>query len=519
MTNTLPTDIFLSEQVREIDRSAIVDHGVDGFELMQAAARFSFHTLIKKQPSVRHLIVLCGSGNNAGDGYIIAAIAKKRRLLVSVLYLCDPEKLSGDAQKAYQLCIDQQVNCQAYGSSIFAELISQQPKHGSTPSQKEQSVIIDALLGTGLNAEVKGSYLDAINQANRGALPILSIDIPSGLCANSGDVLGAAIEANWTVTFIALKLGLLTGTGKRCAGELYYDSLDVAKTIIDQAKPIATRLTLASLLTSIKPRKADTHKGQCGHTLIIGGDTGFGGAVIMAAEAAARVGSGLTTVVTHQANHTALLARCPEVMVKAVNSTEQLVDLIHLADVVVVGPGLGKSAWAEKMVFTTVNANKPIIFDADALNLLSAHPDWTDNLTKILKNKRIYTPHPVEAARLLAITAQEVQKDRLGTIQALQAKLEGHTLLKGSGSLMIHPNNRVSLCPYGNPGMASGGMGDVLSGIIAGLVAQGVSLTLSLELAVCLHAYAADLSANEHGERGLLASDLIPTVRALLNKK
>ncbi len=504
--STLPSALFLSQQVRDIDRSAINKHGIKGFALMSKAARFSFQVLLERFPGTLQITVLCGSGNNAGDGYIVAALAKAQGLTTRVYYLSPPAKLTGDAQHAYQQCISEGVDCAPYQADSLSR-------------EYANHIIVDALLGTGLNSPVRGSYAEAIQSANNSSAPILAIDIPSGLNANSGAVMGLAISANCTATFIALKLGLFTGEGQSYTGALFYDDLAVPESIINEQVPTASKLDIAQLLPLISKRPRHFHKGDCGHTLIIGGEQGYGGAIMMAAEASLRCGSGLTSVITHRDNGSALLARTPEVMVTSAENNQQVDRLIEAASTIVIGPGLGQSAWSEKMLQKVIHLDKPLILDADALNILSAKPNWAESLSEGQRSSRIYTPHPGEASRLLLFAnAQIVQQDRLKALKELSQKFGGHILLKGSGSLIIDPKQKVSLCPYGNPGMASGGMGDVLSGMIGSLVAQGYEPGFALRLATTLHAHAADLAAEKFGERGLSATDLIPFVRSLLNK-
>jgi len=498
----LPEALYTAQQVREMDRIAIEDYGVNGFELMQKAARFTFHVLLKKWPQSKHICVICGSGNNAGDGYIIAALAKKRGLTTTLLSLSDPEKLMGDAQLAYHYAQEQGVIHQPFSA-----------QHWATQSSHKDLVIVDALLGTGLNTEVRGHYKEAIELCNQGNAPVLAVDIPSGLSADTGQAMGIAIEAECTATFIGLKLGMLTGSGRRYCGRLYFDELDIAPNIIEQVPSIARRLDLETLLPQLKPRLADSHKGRCGHVLLIGGDHGYGGAIIMAAEAAARSGAGLVSVATQAEHCSALLARQPEIMVKSVSNIAELSSLLKKASVLVVGPGLGQSAWSQQMLVTALKSNIPTILDADALNLIALHSDWLPQNRQHL----VMTPHPGEAARLLERSSTEIQSDRMIAVKNLQKKWGSAIILKGSGSLIAHLDQTIRICPYGNPGMATGGMGDVLSGILGGLIAQGIDKAYALELGVCLHAAAADIAADKYGQRGLLASDIMPHARQLLN--
>ena len=507
----LPSSLYLAEDVRELDRFAIEECGIDGFELMTKAARFAFHTLVKTWPKCDSLIVLCGSGNNAGDGYIMAALAHKRGMVVSVFYASPPERLKGDAREAYLSCQQQGVTCLEFAASTFQQHVA-----------SANTVIVDALLGTGLNTEVRGNYAEMIQAANTALRPIFAVDVPSGLCSNTGQVLGLAIRASVTATFIALKLGLFTGHGREYAGRICFSRLELGSEILDHRPAVATRLDLNKLLSKVRARARSTHKGQCGHVMIIGGDIGFGGAVIMASKAAARMGAGLSSVITQASHRTALLSNLPEAMVHSPENLGEIEQLLRKADVIVIGPGLGQSAWSEKMLFAALNAKKPLVLDADALNLLAHNSNFQQLIhcaEEVVRANYVFTPHPGEAARLLMVSSESIQSDRLNSLKALHAKWGGNILLKGSGSLIITQQEQLSLCPYGNPGMASGGMGDVLSGLIGGLMAQGFEAGFALELAASLHARAADITSEADGERGLLASDLIPLARQLLNVK
>ncbi|MFT6028445.1 MAG: hydroxyethylthiazole kinase-like uncharacterized protein yjeF [Oleiphilaceae bacterium] len=509
----LPQALYTAQSVREMDRYAIEDQGIDGFVLMNKAARFSFHALFKAWPDTKNLVVLCGSGNNAGDGYIVAALAKKRGWQVHVLFVSSPERLKDDALSAYHFCLEATVACEEFSTSRF-----------NSYCDNDNTVIVDALLGTGLNSEVQGLYAEVIMQTNEQTSPILAIDIPSGLSADTGQALGLAIHADLTATFIGLKLGLFTGSGRNHTGKVVFSDLDLESEMFAHISPVAQRLDLELLLTHLAPRSRDAHKGSFGHAMIIGGDLGYGGAMILAATATARMGAGLTTVLTQEAHRNALLSSIPEVMIHTSQNLQDIEKILTIADVIVIGPGLGKSAWAEKMLMAALNSQKPLVIDADALNILSEKHSSFIDLESFKKSVHILTPHPGEASRLLStiedeFTSSTIQENRIFALEALHKKWGGNILLKGSGSLISSDSGKISLCPYGNPGMASGGMGDILSGLIGGLMAQGLKPSYALNLAVCLHAKAADIASYEFGERGLVASDLIPIARQLLNQR
>ncbi|RLA46915.1 MAG: bifunctional ADP-dependent NAD(P)H-hydrate dehydratase/NAD(P)H-hydrate epimerase [Gammaproteobacteria bacterium] len=491
--------LYTADTVRELDRRAIEDHGIPGIVLMKRAGAVAFAELLTRWPNPDRITILCGGGNNGGDGYIIAALARQRGLATTVLQLVDAEKLQGDARRAWQFA------CQ--------EGVPMRPFKGALDSAG--GPIVDALLGTGIKGDVRASYKQAIAAINASGSPVLAVDIPSGLCSDTGAVRGAAVIADVTVTFIGVKSGLLTGRGPALVGDLVYRDLDVPPQVFDDVPVAAQRLDLLSLMADLPQRERDAHKGKFGHVLVIGGDQGFGGAAAMAAEAAIRVGAGLVGVATRASHVPALLARRPELMVKAVESGQQLEPLLEAPTVLVVGPGLGRSTWSEQVLQQAIKSGIPMVVDADALNLLSEGVigAGADSSAWVL------TPHPGEAARLLNISNADVQRDRLAACRSIQQAYAGTVLLKGAGTLICSGDETLSLCLYGNPGMATGGMGDVLAGIIGGLLAQGLSGSKATELGACLHGAAADLVAEEFGERGMMATDLLAPLQRLVNGK
>lgn len=494
-TTELPTALYRAEQSRLLDRCAIDTHGIAGIYLMKRAGRATFEALLERWPALQALTVLAGAGNNAGDGYVIAALAAQRCIPVTVYYLAEPARLQGDAALACDFARREGVTLRAWDDT--AEL---------------RGVVVDALLGTGTQGDVRPAYAAAIESINAAGLPVVAVDMPSGLCADTGRSLGAAVEADLTVTFIALKQGLLTGRGPALCGELRFADLGVPAAIYATQPAASQRLSLAALLAQLPPRQRDAHKGDFGHVLVVGGDAGFAGAALMAAEAAARSGAGLTSVATHAAHVAALVARRPELMVHAVSSGQTLAPLLARPTVLVIGPGLGQSPWSEQLLQAAAASELPQVLDADALNLLAEGRV----IAADARANRVLTPHPGEAARLLGCSVAAVQADRFAAAVSLQQRFGGVVVLKGAGTLVASADG-VSLAHAGNPGMASGGMGDVLSGIIGALLAQGLSPRAAAELGVMVHAMAADMAAADEGERGLLATDLLVSVRQLLN--
>ena len=515
----LPRDLYTAAEVRLLDKITIEQFGIPGFTLMQSAASIAFNKLMEKWPQTRHVQVFAGAGNNAGDGYLLASLAKVQGLSTEVITLSDPEKLQGDAKLAAQWAVKQQVVI-----THFSDFDVEHKKDHAHP------VVVDALLGIGLDREVTGNYAKAIEFINKADRPVLAIDIPSGLSADTGACLGVAVKANVTVTFIGLKQGLLTTQAGDYVGELIFHRLDVPDQVFtseSSPKPAAQRIDINSTSAMLAPREAASHKGSHGHVLVIGGDSSFGGAVIMAAEAAVRSGAGLVSVITRSAHRPALLARRPEVMVLGTeDDNTNIDDLISKATTIVIGPGLGRGSWArclmQKALYAQISADRPLVIDADALYLLAEKREQgsAEKGTGIKRDNWILTPHPGEAAALLNRSISEIQGDRYAAVRQLNATWGGVCLLKGSGSLICaaeKSQQKLFLCSEGNAGMATGGMGDVLSGIVGSLVAQGNSLESSLCAGVCIHGEAADLSMQADGQRGMAATDLMPFIRQLVN--
>ena len=488
--------LFSAAEVRELDRIAIEERGVPGIVLMKRAGLAVFKAMSKLDLSCAAVTVLCGRGNNAGDGYIIAGLAVDHGMHVQLLQLGSSDALRGDAALARDWARERGV--------------VEEPFHSS--SELRGAVLVDALLGTGLTGEVRDKFGAAIDAINRAGRPIVSVDLPSGLCADTGVPLGRAVNADLTVTFIGKKRGLYTGAGKEHAGQVIYDALDVDETVFDQVPARVELLRLHENVGTPGPRRRDAHKGSFGHVLIVGGDHGMGGAALMAAEAAMRCGAGLVSVATRPEHLGGFLARRPELMVCCVEGAKDLFPLLERATVIVAGPGLGRGAFGEQLLKAALDSSKPMVLDADALNIIAGRR-WS------LRAETVLTPHPGEAARLLDVQTKRIVDDRFAALASLVDRYGCSVVLKGAGTLVGGPGVNVGVCADGNPGMASGGMGDVLSGIIGGLIAQGLGVTQAARVGVCVHARAADDAVANSGERGLLATDLIAAVRRLLNER
>jgi ADP-dependent NAD(P)H-hydrate dehydratase / NAD(P)H-hydrate epimerase len=491
-------NLYPAEQVRELDRRAIEEQKLPGITLMKRAGQAIFDHVFSVWPDINHLTIFCGAGNNGGDGYIVAGLAAREKIPVMLVEI-SADKVKGDAARARNFALELGVQ------PVLAE------KWLKAPEFAQSSLIVDALLGTGFSGKLRRPFAELIHLINQSGFPVVSADIPSGLHANTGYVQDEAVYADSTVTFIGNKLGLYTGQGRACAGEIMFDDLGAPSDIYSGIEPLATKLSLAAELTALSPRRADAHKGQNGHLLIIGGDHGYAGAPLMAAEAAARMGAGLVSVATRAEHIAALVSARPEVMAFDAQS-RRFEQILEKATTLIVGPGLGTAPWGQRLLQLALGSGKPMVLDADALNLIA------QGMPKkpALNHASVITPHPGEAARLLGKKTSDINQNRIAAITALGNRYRATVLLKGSGTL-IKGKTAMSLCPYGNPGMASGGMGDVLSGIIGGLMAQGLNAENSARLGSCLHAHAADLLAELDGQRGILATDLIDQARALLN--
>lgn len=486
--SALPRALYRADQTRELDRLATEEHGIPGIVLMERAGRAAFGLLNVLWPQAGEIGVVCGNGNNGGDGLVLARLAREARRRVRVLRPEPERALRGEAAVAER-------RLREAGGTVAA----------LEPAGLDGcEVLVDGVLGTGLTRPVTGAAARAVTALNASDAPVLALDIPSGLHADSGAALGRAVRADATVAFVALKRGLLTGDGPEYGGRLFHTGLGVPGEASETLGPAVGRLELADLEHLLPPRPRHAHKGHFGHVLIVGGERGFTGAVCMAAEAAARCGAGLVSV----AARTGHGPYRPETMVHPVERAEELSPLLERASVLAVGPGLGRADWGRALLERALDSGLPAVVDADALNLLAERPQRSE--------RWILTPHPGEAARLLGASTAAVQADRFAAAAELQARYGGVAVLKGAGTL-IADTKGTALCPAGNPGMASGGMGDVLTGTIAGLQAQGLDPQAAARLGVCLHAAAGDAAANTGGERGLLARDLMPWLHRLSN--
>ena len=441
----------------------------------------------------------------AGDGYLISHLAKEMGLESFIIQASPSNKISGASRKAFKLALESKV------------------KRISIAAFKKQSlkdsVIVDALLGIGIKGNVRSNLSKLILEINKKStnIPVLSIDIPSGICSNTGINLGVHIQADVTATFVGRKRGCFTSTGRTASGNVVFDDLGISSSLKSQIKTNCYLLDTEKSLLKLKNRKGDAHKGDFGHVLVIGGDKGFGGAAILASKAAVFSGAGLVSLATRSIHVEAALSSCPELMVNGIESGQDVEEILAKSTVVVLGPGLGQSAWSEQMLQRTFmeakKRNLPVVLDADGLNLLTKL-----KLKSGIPRKMVITPHPGEAARLVNKEVNKIQEDRFKSVTALEKKFGSVSVLKGSGSLVCYKRNgkqRIGVCEAGNPGMAKGGMGDVLAGLIGSFLSQGLSLVEATEVAVDLHSKSADIASLELGMT-ITPTDIIRNIRYFL---
>ena len=442
----------------------------------------------------KRVLLLAGPGNNGGDAFVAARQLKQWWYDVTVVFTGQETKLSSEAGAALQ-------EWRAAGGKV----------HESKPEKVDWHLVVDGLFGIGLVRPLDGKHADLVNWSNVSGIPILAIDIPSGLHADNGRVLGCAVRARHTLTFIGLKAGLFTLDGPDCAGEVHLESLGIDLPV--SAEPRGWRIESALIANVLPPRRRNSHKGTFGNVGIIGGAPGMVGAALLAGRAALKLGAG-RVFVGLIADSPAVDFNQPEIMIRPAQDLFKIEGL----DCIAVGPGIGDSATAQNALATALGHKAALVLDADALNLIAAEPKLQKSLTA-RSGPSILTPHPAEAARLLATTTDKIQQDRIAAARTLSSRFNAAVVLKGNGSVCALKNGDWYLNTSGNPGMATAGMGDVLTGIIASLTAQGADPDLALLAGVHLHGLAADrLVAAGIGPAGLTASEVIDAGRKILNE-
>jgi NAD(P)H-hydrate epimerase len=502
--------LVTAAQMQSLDRQTIEGGHVPSLTLMERAGagvvrqmEEAFGALVGKK-----VTILCGKGNNGGDGLVVARLLRRRRVRVSVLLLHAPDTLSRDAKVMYR-----RFTGQAGRTAVSVVSNAQQVMDRLRGSD----VIVDALLGTGLSTPVAGLYQQAITAINETGRRVVAVDLPSGIHADTGSALGAAVNASLTVTFGLPKIGLYTGIGIDHTGSIRIVDIGIPASLVEAIESHLEVMTATSVRALLPSRRATSHKGTYGHAGIIAGSVGKTGAAALAAKAALRVGAGLVTVATPASVNDVLEAKLLEAMTMpmpetkartlARSSLDRLLTFASSRTAVALGPGLTTHPETVDLVQTFVRqVDKPCVLDADALNALAGRA----SLLTECKIPPILTPHPGEMARLEAdLTAQTVNADRLGLAARFARERGVFLVLKGARTVVARPDGQVAVCPTGNPGMATAGTGDVLTGMIAGLLAQGLSQWDAACAAVYLHGLAGDLAAEALGQAAMTAGDLL----------
>jgi len=512
------TSVYSAKQVLENEAIVARSQNIALYSLMEKAGKAAFSALEQHWPDARHLLILCGKGNNGGDGFIVARCAKEAGYQVQVALTCKESELKGDALLAFQAMVDSGL------IPIYSP--EEEFKIETIITAFCGDVIVDALFGIGFSGTLPADIKSVVSLVNQHAAPVLSIDIPSGLCAttgnvSSGDLTQQVIIAQLTITFIVYKQGLLTGQAANVIGELQLAELQLGNAFKKQISSKVCRQVRPSFsnqnkLPVLPARLKTSHKGNIGLLLAIGGNIGMPGAIRLASEAGLRSGAGLVSVCCHYDNQALVFSGRPELMLAPTTASE-LSNSTHLtkAKLAIIGPGLGVSTWAKAIFDFVINYSNshhlPLVIDADALTYLAS-----EKCKALSSCQWILTPHPKEAARLLDCRIEEIEADRYSAVRRIAQKYNAICLLKGAGSL-ISDGERVIINSTGNPGMASGGMGDILSGIIAALCLQHKNYLEAVCLAAYFHGLCADNIADRQGERGILASDLFNELPAIIN--
>ena len=497
LSDNLPEQLYTAHDCREIDNRVISSGEVAGYELMSRAGQFTFDCICQQFSDIRHIVILCGTGNNGGDGYIVAGLAAGRGIKVNV-YAYGPPTTKDS------------ISAREYAQKMGSDIVDCLDRPNLSDTLKAADLIVDALLGTGVDREVGGYLAEIINWVNNSNKPVVACDIPTGLNSDNGRVMGHCISAQATPTFIALKAGLFTGSGKAQSGCIQFSDLGVTAENYSQTQPFATLLNRRRLSLVVQERSEIAHKGTTGYAAIIGGAPGMMGAVIMAASTAYRTGCGRVKVLTHTDHGSALALACPEILTQECGEDTEILDRFSDFNTIAIGPGLGQTHWARHLFNQVMQSNLPMVIDADGLNLLSKDKNKCDH--------RVLTPHPGEAARLLNCSTADIQDNRYAAAKEIVSQYGGVCVLKGSGTLIAAQDHLTHVCRAGNSGQATAGMGDVLTGCIVGFVAQGYNLFDAACLGTWCHAKAADNIAQSSGKIGMMATDLLLPIQQLHNE-
>ncbi len=512
--------LVTAEEMQEMDRLTIETFGIPGRVLMESAGRGAFRTLLDHFPGIHsnNVGIIAGRGNNGGDGFVIARYLKQKKIDVTVYLLAQQKNVSGDAAA--------NLNLLAPLSVPIIEIPDESSFSKHKTSMRHQNIWVDAILGTGLKSDVKSYFRKIIEFINNSNRPVFSVDIPSGLNSDTGQPRGVCIQARHTATFAYPKIGHFVHPGADYTGNLDVVDIGIPPHIADNVDPGQKLITNELIKKYYIPRPHDAHKGNAGHLLVVAGSPGKTGAAAMTAMSAMRSGAGLVTLGIPGSLNPILETQLFEVMTQSLPETHDgLVDakasdmiLNHLLTdkkCLAIGPGLGQSDETTGLVKEIISGcTVPIVMDADGINNLAGEP----MCLKKANVPVILTPHPGEMARLLGISAKSVQKDRINTARNFAKEFNVHIVLKGARTVIAHPDGKIFINPTGNPGMATGGMGDVLTGVIAGLITQGYPIEHAAHTGVYLHGAAADILSQTNGPVGYLAGEVMNAIPNQIQK-
>jgi len=500
--------VLNAAQMRDADRRTIEEIGIPSLVLMENAGRQAVAAMEAVYADLleRQIAVLCGRGNNGGDGFVVARTLVQRGADVAVFLIGGVSDVRGDARLNLEILGRLGVTVVEVADSQAWEL------HFSEVS--DCTLIVDAIFGTGLNTPVSGLIESVIADVNASDIPVVSIDLPSGLSADSPDPIGPSIEAALTITLAAPKVPLVLPPAEMRAGDIVIADIGIPDDVIEAVDgPRVELLTRSAMRDLISPRSPDSHKGDFGHVFIVAGSPGKTGAAHLAATGCLRSGAGLVTVATPAACVPTIAAMAPEYMTEAIQCGEEGLEpdeverVLELArDVIAIGPGIGRDHGTREFVQQVVErATMPLVIDADGLNAFTSSPD---RLAGREGRDVIITPHPGEMGRLVGMSSDEVQARRLDVARNFAATHHVYVVLKGHRTLIATPDKKIFINPTGNPGMATGGTGDVLTGMIAAWLAQLLDAEGACKLAVYLHGLAGDLAEADEGEAAMTAGDL-----------
>ncbi len=511
--------LVTAAEMQEMDRQTIENHGIPGLELMENAGRGATQALLDQfGDKVKAGVgVICGKGNNGGDGFVIARCLAEKGIKVGVYLLARTAAVKGDA--AANLKRLSELNVAAN------EIPDEDTFLKTRSSWSSCGLIVDAILGTGLTSEVKGLFKTVINFINSTGIAVFAVDIPSGLNSDTGQPCGSCIRAHGTATFALAKVGHFTHPGAEYSGKLSIIDIGIPQSVVQDVGPKQYLLTSKQIRSYLRPRSADTHKGRTGHLLVVAGSTGKTGAAALTAVSAMRAGAGLVTLGIAASLNPILETRVLEVMTaplpecrNGVLGDTAIDEIQKLADgktCLAIGPGIGQAAETRRLVENVISHIEiPMVIDADGLNHLAGQCP----LLKKRKAAAVLTPHPGEMARMIETTPAAVQQDRLKCARYFATHFGVHVVLKGAATVIAHPDGNAFINPTGNPGMASGGMGDVLTGVLAGFITQGFSPQAAAHAAVYLHGAAADTLADRIGPIGYLAGEVMNTIPEEIRK-